>query len=220
MLWRPCRMPTKTSRGWPCFQNMLHYMKRKRASCTALQFSEKLLLLFDDCSQLRETSICLFKDLMEAVVWCDRRRMKTKVRRGLLPLFFHMSDQSPSVAKVSRKALAVVAKILEWEELRHVICPHQTQRITECLLEQDRSRAEGYCHQSLPYLKDAQAPLREAAVRFIGLAARPLRDQSKEKLAEMCSALQSLQEDSDLSIRSLAAQTVLSLSSPRVQPRA
>ncbi|XP_074932065.1 maestro heat-like repeat family member 5 [Phalacrocorax aristotelis] len=146
------------------FQNMVHYMKRKKASRTALQFSEKLLLLFDDeRSQLRETSICLFKDLMEAVVWCDRRRLKTKVRRGLLPLLFHMSDQSPSVAKVSRKALTAVAKILEWEELRHVICPHQTQRITKCLLEQDRSRAEGYCHQSLPYLKDAQAPLREAA---------------------------------------------------------
>ena len=35
-------------------------------------------------------------------------------------------------------------------------------------LEQDRSKAEEYCHQSLPYLKNAQAPLREAAVRFIG----------------------------------------------------
>ena len=33
---------------------------------------------------------------------------------------------------------------------------------------QDRSRAEEYCHQSLPYLQDAQATVREAAVRFIG----------------------------------------------------
>ncbi|XP_074932071.1 maestro heat-like repeat-containing protein family member 1 [Phalacrocorax aristotelis] len=156
------------------FQNMVHYMKRKKASHTALQFSEKLLLLFDDeCSQLRETSICLFKDLMEAVVWCDRRRMKTKVWRGLLPLFFHMSDQSPSVAKVSRKALAVVAKILEWEELRHVICPQHTQRITECLLVQDSSRVEEYLQQSLPYLKDAQAPLREAAVALVAASLSP-----------------------------------------------
>ncbi|KAK4806342.1 hypothetical protein QYF61_017211 [Mycteria americana] len=35
-------------------------------------------------------------------------------------------------------------------------------------LERDRSRAEEYLNRSLPYLKDAQATLREAAVRFIG----------------------------------------------------
>jgi len=35
-------------------------------------------------------------------------------------------------------------------------------------LARDRSRAEEYVEQSLPYLRDAQAPVREAAVRFIG----------------------------------------------------
>ena len=35
-------------------------------------------------------------------------------------------------------------------------------------LAQDRSRAEEYVQQSLPYLRDAQAPVREAAIRFIG----------------------------------------------------
>jgi len=35
-------------------------------------------------------------------------------------------------------------------------------------LAQDRSRDEEYLDQSLPYLQDAQASLRDAAVRFIG----------------------------------------------------
>ena len=35
-------------------------------------------------------------------------------------------------------------------------------------LAQDRSRAEEYVDQSLLYLQDAQASLRDAAVRFIG----------------------------------------------------
>jgi len=35
-------------------------------------------------------------------------------------------------------------------------------------LAQDRSRTEEYLDQSLPYLQDAQASLRDAAVRFIG----------------------------------------------------
>lgn len=35
-------------------------------------------------------------------------------------------------------------------------------------LVKDKSRAEEYLHQSLPYLKDPQATVREVAVRFIG----------------------------------------------------
>ncbi|XP_069631961.1 uncharacterized protein [Haliaeetus albicilla] len=84
-------------------------------------------------------------------------------------------------------------------------------------LVQDRSRAEEYLSQSLPYLGDAQATLREVAVRFIGLAARPLRDQSREKLAEIDRALQPMQEDSEPAIGSLALQTIFILNSPRVQ---
>ncbi|KAF1604538.1 hypothetical protein FQV09_0012614, partial [Eudyptes chrysolophus] len=82
------------------FRNVMGHMKRKEASPTALQLVEKLLPLFiDDSSQLRELSICLFKDVMQMVVGNDKQQMKKNVRRSLLPLFFHMSDQSESVAK-------------------------------------------------------------------------------------------------------------------------
>ncbi|KAF1471933.1 hypothetical protein FQV18_0016860, partial [Eudyptula minor novaehollandiae] len=82
------------------FRNVVGHMKRKKASCIALQLSEKLLPLFDDeCSELRELAIHLFKDLMKAVVCCHKKRMKNKVWRVLVPLFFHMSDQTQSVAK-------------------------------------------------------------------------------------------------------------------------
>ncbi|XP_074995271.1 maestro heat-like repeat-containing protein family member 7 [Calonectris borealis] len=145
--------------------------------------------------------------------------MKNYAQSVLVRLFFRMSDQTDSIAKASGEALLAVAELLKWRQLKHLLQTQQTWRIGECLLAQDRSRAEEYCHQSLPYLKDAQATLREAAVRFIGLAARPLRDQSREKLSEICSALQTLEKDSDPSIRSLIAQTVLLLGSPREQPR-
>ncbi|KAM6188800.1 uncharacterized protein WM294_015149 [Sarcoramphus papa] len=104
------------------------------------------------------------------------------------------------------------------------LCSGQLGRLCDtpiplCSLQlvQDRSRAEEYLKQSLPYLEDAQAPLREAAVRFIGLAVRPLRDQSEEKLAEVCHALRTLEKDSEPSIYSLAYQTILILGSPKVQ---
>ncbi|XP_069631962.1 uncharacterized protein [Haliaeetus albicilla] len=119
--------------------------------------------------------------------------------------------------QVSAEALITTAELLKWKELKHLVQTQQTWRTGECLLVQDRSRAEEYLSQSLPYLGDAQATLREVAVRFIGLAARPLRDQSREKLAEIDRALQPMQEDSEPAIGSLALQTIFILNSPRVQ---
>ncbi|KFV41411.1 Maestro heat-like repeat-containing protein family member 7, partial [Gavia stellata] len=201
------------------FRNVMGHMKKEEASATALQLVEKLLPLFDDeSSQLRELSICLFKDVMQMVVGNDKQQMKNNVQRSLLPLFFRMSDQTESVAKASQEALLVAAKLLKWKRLKHLTQTQQTCRIGECLLVQDRRRVEDYLSQSLPYLKDAQVTLREAAVRFIGLAAQHLGDQGEEKLSEICNALRLLEKDDELSVSSLAAQTVLILTSPREQP--
>ncbi|KAK2511888.1 hypothetical protein Q9966_016536 [Columba livia] len=182
------------------FRNVMAQLEREKASPTAVQLAEFLLPFFDDeLSQLRESSISLFRDLMKMVVRSDKREMKNTVRRGLLPLFFRMSDQVQSVAKVAREALLGAAELLKWKQLQHLVQTQQTWRIGECLLEQDRSRAQELLSQSLPYLRDAQASLREAAVRFI--------------------ALQPLEWDSEPSICSLAAQTIRILGNPREQPR-
>lgn len=61
-----------------------------RSSCVFPQVS----------SEVREGSIRLFKEVMDAVVWCKKANMKKAVRRGLLPLLFQMSDETPSVAQV------------------------------------------------------------------------------------------------------------------------
>ncbi|KAK2510493.1 hypothetical protein Q9233_017688 [Columba guinea] len=148
------------------FRTVMAQLQREEASPIAVPLAGFLLPLFDDeLSQLRESSISLFRDLMKMVVRNDKREMKNTVRRGLLPLFFRMSDQVQSVAK----------------------------------LERDRSRAQELLSQSLPYLGDAQASSREAAVRFI--------------------ALQPLEQDREPSICSLAAQTIRILGNPREQPR-
>ncbi|KAM6048645.1 uncharacterized protein LJ206_017664 isoform 2-T2 [Theristicus caerulescens] len=117
------------------FRNVMGHMMREEASLTALQLAEKLLPLFDDeSSQLRELSICLFKDMIQMVVESDKQQMKQNVRRSLLPLFFHMSDQTESVAKASQEALVVAAKLLRWKKLKHLTQAQQTYRIGECLV--------------------------------------------------------------------------------------
>lgn len=55
---------------------------------------------YQESSQLRELSICLFKDMVQMVVGRDKQQMKQHVWRSLLPLLLHTSDQSESVAKV------------------------------------------------------------------------------------------------------------------------
>ena len=60
----------------------------------------EVLLLPQVASEVREGSICLFKDLMDTVESCQKRKMKETVRSALLPLVFRMSDETPSIAKV------------------------------------------------------------------------------------------------------------------------
>ncbi|XP_064903903.1 uncharacterized protein LOC110356051 isoform X2 [Columba livia] len=191
-----------------------------------LPVGRELLVLRSYCaapsqelSQLREISISLFRDLMKMVVGNDKRKMKNMVRLGLLPLFFRMSDQVQSVAKVAREALLGAAELLRWKQLEDLVQAQQKWRIGESLLEQDRSRAEEYLSQSLLYLGDAQASLREAALRFIGLAVRHLRDPSKESLSEICRAIQPLEQDNEPSICSLATQTIVTVCSSWKRPR-
>ncbi|KAK2515351.1 hypothetical protein Q9966_015412 [Columba livia] len=182
------------------FRNVMAQLEREEASPIAVWLAEFLLPFFDDeLSQLREISISLFRDLMKMVVGNDKRKMKNMVRLGLLLLFFRMSDQVQSVAKVAREALLGAAELLKWKQLEDLVQAQQKWRIGECLLEQDRSRAEEYLSQSLLYLGDAQASLREAALRFI--------------------AIQPLEEDSEPSICSLASQTIVIVCSSWKRPR-
>ncbi|XP_040512142.1 uncharacterized protein LOC112530684 [Gallus gallus] len=200
------------------FRNVMRNLGKRQASPIALQLAEKILPLFNHVSsEVREGSIRLFKEVMDAVVWCKKGNMKKAVRRGLLPLLFQMSDETPSVAQASGEALVACAKFLKWKELKHQAREENTVGIRMCLLQQDRRRVEGYLWQSLPYLKDSQASLRCEAVTFLGLAVQHSREQSEEMLNEICNALQPLEDDAHPAVRSLAAGTIQMLRHERQQ---
>ncbi|XP_066843548.1 uncharacterized protein [Anser cygnoides] len=228
-----------TEKALTVFENVIGHLEKTEASPIALALAERLLPLFNNVSsEVRVFSMLLFQDLMESVVWWKKGAMKTTVRRALIPLFFRMSDETQSVAKVqishlavdvgtgcadtravfwawgggqgsrqsdtlemcvrchlpasaSPQASAVVllacAKFLKWKQLEQLT---QTQQAETCitgeyLLKQKSSRVDGYLQQSLPYLEDAQANLRQEAVKFIGLAVYHAGIQSEEKLNEL-----------------------------------
>ncbi|KAM9580918.1 uncharacterized protein ACIB01_015097 isoform 2-T4 [Guaruba guarouba] len=172
------------------FRNLMGHLKKK-ASSTALEMADKLLQLFDDdCSQVRELSICLFKDIIQMADRKDKRQMHMKARSSLVPLVLHMSDEIKSVAEASHEALCAAAKVLKWKRLSHHLQTLERWRTVECLLEQERSRAEEYMRQSLVYLQHPQVTVRMAAVRFIGLAARFLKDSNVDTLQVACDGKQ------------------------------
>ncbi|XP_064531654.1 uncharacterized protein LOC135424391 isoform X2 [Pseudopipra pipra] len=127
----------------------------------------------------------------------------------LLPLF----------DSASREALLAAAELLKWKTLKHLLQRERLWELGACLLQNSRSRAEDFIHQSLPYLQDPQANVRLAAVRFIGLITRRLREQTTDSQADILSALQPLEKDWDISVSSLAARTTSILRSPCVQQR-
>nr|XP_038032077.1 uncharacterized protein LOC119716331 [Anas platyrhynchos] len=76
-------------------KNVMAHVERRKASGPALQLAEKLLPFFDHASsQVQEHSICLFQTVVEAVLRQRKKEMKRTVHRSLLPLYFHMRDQS------------------------------------------------------------------------------------------------------------------------------
>lgn len=49
---------------------------------------------------MRVSSIHLYRDMVQAVLWCHRSRMKGTVRRALVPLLLRMRDENQDVAQV------------------------------------------------------------------------------------------------------------------------
>uniref|UniRef100_A0A8C2STA9 Uncharacterized LOC107306599 n=1 Tax=Coturnix japonica TaxID=93934 RepID=A0A8C2STA9_COTJA len=191
------------------FANVMSHPGKRRFSSIAVNLAWKLLHLFNHVSsEVREGSIRLFKDVMEAVTFCEKRSMKNVVCTGLLPLLFQMSDETPSVAEASRETLIACAKFLGWKTLKRLAQRKRKMEIKECLLQQSRRRVDEYLWQSLSYLDDSQAPLRYEAVEFIGLAMQHSRKQGREKLNAICSALQPLKNDAHPAVRSVATGVI------------
>ncbi|XP_027766033.1 maestro heat-like repeat-containing protein family member 6, partial [Empidonax traillii] len=143
------------------------------SSPTALQLAEALQPLFDnDDSSVQLSSMLLFSGVMMLLKKEGKKPLKPQ--QNLLPLFFHCYDENPRVAEASREALLCLAGFLKRADLKKRL-KKELWTFSECLLRKDKSRVAEYLRQALPYLESPQEPLREAAVRFIGMAGRFLR---------------------------------------------
>ncbi|CAM5129944.1 unnamed protein product [Natator depressus] len=203
-------------------RDILAGMDRQSASPVAVQVAEKLLPFFhDESSKLRVLSIALFKHLLELVREPNRKQMKELVLRSLVPLLLLLHGERPNVSQVNTPpsllrhivtdALSRAVEFLRWSQLGALVQRKELWRGCDCLVACYKERAETFLCQAMAFLKNPQAPIREAAIRFLGLTARQLDQKSQEKLEAIFNVLKGLQEDSKSSVRCLALQTVLIL---------
>ncbi|XP_074402843.1 uncharacterized protein LOC141730107 [Zonotrichia albicollis] len=173
-----------------------------------LQLLEALLPLFDhDNSQVQLISILLFQTLVTHAEEKAKMALKTPLRKSLLPLFFHCHDENQRVVQASQKTLLCVAEFLKRRDLERLLKSKKLWKFAEFLLAEDRSRAAEQLRRALRYLQSPQEPLREAAVRFMGMAGRHLRGQQQE-LQLICTALERLMEDTSSAVSHLALETL------------
>ncbi|XP_071311443.1 maestro heat-like repeat-containing protein family member 7 [Agelaius tricolor] len=184
------------------------------ASPLALQLAGALLPLFDnDDSQVQACSMFIFREILYFSPEEEKKALKSYVHQSLLPLLFHCHDENQHVADVSaalqdsRETLHSSATFLHRKDLQHMLQLGQTWKFSEGLLAEDRSRAAEHVRQALRYLESPQKPLREAAIRFMGMAGRRLRGQQQE-LQLICRALECLTKDRSSAVSALALETL------------
>ncbi|XP_027487036.1 maestro heat-like repeat-containing protein family member 6 isoform X1 [Corapipo altera] len=173
---------------------------------TALQLAEVLQPLFgNDNIHVQLLSIQLFRKVMELGVDEGKQALKTHVVYSLLPLFFHWHNENQHVAEASQEALLGAAWFLKRRDLVKLLKTEQSWKFGECLLEKDKKRVAKYLCQAVPYLESPQEPVREAALRFIGIAGRYLKGQ-KVELQIVIDVIEGMTHDS-AAVQSLALQT-------------
>ncbi|XP_072788016.1 uncharacterized protein [Taeniopygia guttata] len=190
------------------FTNVLQHKDILVSSTTAPKLAEALLLLFDhDSSYVHLLSIQLFDKMMNLVEDDGKKPMEKILCQSLLPLFLHCHEDNQRVANASRETLLSVAEFLERRDLKRLLKKEQLSKFAECLLAEDSSSVAEHLRRALPYLQSPQQPLREAAVRFMGMARRYLKGQPDE-LHLLTQALEAMSEDDSPSSTNLELQAI------------
>ncbi|XP_027488190.1 uncharacterized protein LOC113941230, partial [Corapipo altera] len=193
--------------------NVLHFKIIQISNPTALKLLEALQPLFDnERNQLQQLSMLLFREVLEVTE--RSKSLKSHVYLRLVPFYFNWYDENQRVAEASRRALFGATRFLKWRDLEHLVTMEQPWRFPECLLEKDRNRVGQYVRQALPYLESPEEPLRKLAIKFLGIAARSMKQEQPE-LQLICQALQGMTDDNP-AVLNLARETLQIIRTARV----
>ncbi|XP_039240023.1 maestro heat-like repeat-containing protein family member 6 isoform X2 [Pipra filicauda] len=178
---------------------------------TALELAEALQTLFGyDNIHVQLLSVHLFRRVLKLVVEEGKQPLQTHVIQSLLPLFFLSHDENEHLADASWEVLIRALRFLKRRDLKNLLEADKPWRFCDCLVESEKKRVVEFMWQALPHLESPQEPLREAALKFIGIAAKYLRkgQEEDELITEVIiDTLQGMTADSP-AISRLAAETL------------
>ncbi|XP_064515819.1 maestro heat-like repeat-containing protein family member 6 [Pseudopipra pipra] len=187
-------------------------------SSTAPRLAEALRPVFDhDNSHVQLLSIRLFREVMEVLAEEGTEPWEMQVRQSLVPLFFRWHDENQRVAEAAREALLWAASFLKRKDLEQLLKTEQPFRFCDCLMEKDLSQRGEHLQQALPYLQSPQEPLREAAVRFMGLAGWHMREWQQD-LWPILKGLTAMSEDDCPSVSNIRTTLMDTYSRARRRP--
>ncbi|XP_017675804.1 PREDICTED: maestro heat-like repeat-containing protein family member 6 isoform X2 [Lepidothrix coronata] len=174
-------------------------------SSTTSRLAEALRPVFDnDNSHVQLLSIRLFREVMDLLAEEGTEPWEMQVRQSLVPLFFRWHDENQCVAQAAWEALLWATSFLQRKDLEQLLKTEQPFRFCDCLMEKDMSQRGEHLHQALPYLQSPQEPLREAAVRFMGVAGWHMREQQQD-LWPILKALTAMSDDDCPSVSNMRA---------------
>ncbi|XP_027591028.2 maestro heat-like repeat-containing protein family member 6 [Pipra filicauda] len=188
------------------FRNVLQDGEnRNEFSSTAPRLAEALRPVFDnDNSHVQLLSIRLFREVMDLLAEEGTEPWEMQVCQSLVPLFFRWHDENQRVAQAAREALFWATRFLQRKDLEQLLKTEQPFRFCDCLMGKDMSRRGEHLHQALPYLQSPQEPLREAAVRFMGVAGWHMREWQQD-LWPILKALTDMSDDDCPSVSNMRA---------------
>ncbi|XP_007481178.1 maestro heat-like repeat-containing protein family member 7 isoform X2 [Monodelphis domestica] len=171
----------------------------------------------DDSEEHRYNSIDMFGILLSKV----KRRFlmvsfRYQIHCSLIPLLFHLQDESSSVASASRDSLFLCAKILVCPKFKSVCAGEDTFIIGRTLLEEQKDKISWFLSQSLSYYSSSQASIRQIAVWLTSQIIQIKDLEYDEEYKEVSSALRRMKKDEDPAVACLAAQTIWILRSRRL----
>ncbi|XP_045040489.2 maestro heat-like repeat-containing protein family member 7 [Desmodus rotundus] len=134
--------------------------------------------------------------------------LKHQVLNLLVLLVLHLADRNVNVVQVCRLALRHAASILGWSRLKAVFAERDMWTILTALLKQEAGKALWFLKQSVTLFKSPQAPVRQAAVWFVGQIMQALDSDAGSAIEEAYDALKSMREDPDPAVGCLAEQTL------------
>ncbi|XP_051628073.1 maestro heat-like repeat-containing protein family member 6 isoform X12 [Manacus candei] len=191
---------------------------RKGLSSTAPRMTEALRPVFDnDNSHVQLLSIRLFREVMEVLAEEGTEPWEMQVRQSLVPLFFRWHDENQRVAEAAREALLWATSFLHRKDLEQLLKTEQPFRFCDYLMEKDVTRRGEHLQQALPYLQSPQEPLREAAVRFMGVAGWHMREWQQD-LWPILKGLTAMSDDDCPSVSNIRTALVDTYSRARRRP--